>query len=260
MFESILVFSVLWCCLLTYLIPVVWLFPLLFLLSLVLGLATFGLALAINMYLIFPLLSHNSKYKKILTKSAGNFVVRYWCNCAITAEGIHKVPAKTPLIFYSNHKSKADPLILALLINRVVLFTPKAELLKVPFLGTYMNKIGCQPIYRQDDKKTARSVVKIIKSVKDGTAYVIYPEGTAKHKDSEEMSQTKIGAYKIALKAQADIIPLSIVGSSRISANFPFHKSGIKVIFHDLIKHEDIRDLSSNELAAKVESVINDSI
>jgi 1-acyl-sn-glycerol-3-phosphate acyltransferase len=238
----------------------IWMIPLWIIAGLPVGfLFMFGIIVAI-LYVWLPFLKEDSKIKSFLTKSCCKFATNVVCNITTTYEGTENVPKDGRVVIYCNHKSKLDPIILAQILPRTLLFTPKYELMKVIFLGPWMKAIGCEPIFRDDDKKTMQTIVRVIQKIKRGIAFIVFPEGTSRNKDSEELSKTRVGAYKVALKAEADIIPATIHGSSLIGVNAPFKNSKVHVIFHKPIKFEEFKNLNTTEIAELVEPVINETV
>jgi 1-acyl-sn-glycerol-3-phosphate acyltransferase len=213
--------------------------------------------LLIFLYLVFPFLGIENKFKIRVTKSFASYSMQIICNTRVKHYGVENVPLTGKVVFYCNHKSRVDPLMITKPFKRNVLFTPKDELFHVPVFGDFLKSIGCEPIVRDDDKKTLYTIIKVIKKIQQGIIFVIFPEGTSKKKDSEELADTRIGAYKVALKAQADIIPITVIGSSKIAVNAPFKRTNCKVIYHKLIKYEDFKDMNTTELSQLVEPVIN---
>ncbi|MFA5692645.1 MAG: lysophospholipid acyltransferase family protein [Acholeplasmataceae bacterium] len=207
----------------------------------------------------FPL-SINSKYKNYGFRSAAYALSRFVFNLKIIVTGLENVPREGPLVIYTNHKSYLDPLLVIENIKRPTAFTPKSSLYKIPILRMVLKTLGCMPVYRDDNRKTAKALIESIKNVKNGFSMIVFPEGGRKNRDTDEVSKSLPGAYKLASKANANILPISINGSANIQHNAPFRKTTIKLVIHDLIKYEDYKEMHTSEIAEIVTNKINEGI
>jgi 1-acyl-sn-glycerol-3-phosphate acyltransferase len=71
-------------------------------------------------------------------------------------------------------------------------------------------------------------MVDAIKVVKSGMAMAIFPEGGIKDRDDEKMVAMRAGAYSVAMKAEADLLPVSISGTSLVKYRAPFRSTKIR--------------------------------
>ena len=58
-------------------------------------------------------------------------------------------------------------------------------------------------------------------------------------------------------KAEADILPITVHNGHLIGQRSPFKNTKVKVTIHPLIKYEDVKELSTIELGAKIKDIIN---
>ena len=174
--------------------------------------------------------------------------------------GKENIPKEGKLTVYANHKSQTDPVIIMSIFNRGLAFTPKISLYKIPVLSQYMNYIGCLPIDRDDNRRTAKTMIQAIKNVEKGHAMLIFPEAGIKSRETELMIDARGGAYKIGTKAESDFLPISIIGASKLSRRKWWQFSKVKVFVHPVIKYEEVKELTTIELADKMFDVINSKI
>lgn len=210
-------------------------------------------------YVTLPL-PITSKFKNYIWRSASWIVNRLVFNLWLSVEGLERIPMDGKLVIYSNHKSYLDPVILMQIIKRPFAFTPKSSLFKIPILKDIMKSMGCMPIYRGDDRKTAKGMVKTIKDIENGLAVAIFPEGGRKDRDTDQMIQARAGAYKLAVKPKATILPVTINGNSVIRKRAPFRPTKIKIIVHDPITYETYKDLTTTDIADLVLHRINSGV
>ena len=116
------------------------------------------------------------------------------------------------------------------------------------------------PINRENDREAAKSIIKAIGMIKNGTSMIIFPEGGIKTRDVEEMVNLRAGAYKLATKSGAKILPCAIVGSSRIKSKRRIKRKNVTVIFFKPIDKEEYQSMNTTEIGLMVEEIINNGI
>lgn len=236
-----------------YFIPL-WLF-----LGLIVGFIITVLFIIIQLPILNKL-SFLNRYKSHLYRSVAFYLDHIVFRLKIDVEGKENIPKDGRLTVYANHKSYADPVILMEVINRPTAFTPKMGVYKLPFMHMLLTSVGSFPIDRSSDRNTARAMVDAIKVVKQGVAMVIFPEGGIKDRNDIKMVAMRAGAYRLGIKAEANLLPVSIEGSTQIKHNIPFKRTKIKVTIHKPILFEDVKDLKTSVLADKVFNIINHTL
>ncbi len=180
-------------------------------------------------------------------------------NIKLTVEGIENQPNET-FVVYANHKSQMDPVLIYNASKTICSAVGKKSLFKNPIMKLIADVFGAIPVDRENDREAAKSIVLAIKSVKKGLSMIIFPEGGIKSRDSEEMADLRAGAYKLAMKANAPILPISIIGSSNLSKKSIFSRKNIKLIYHKPIYNEFYKDKTTTEVGTYVEEIINSGV
>ena len=135
-----------------------------------------------------------------------------------------------PAILIGNHKSFADPLVIAVAMRPQVSFMAKKELLKNPFAGWVMRHLHVIPVDRHNtDMNAMRTSLRVLK---EKGFLGIFPEGT-RHKEGV-MRDLDSGAAMIALRSGAPVIPMLILPQFRF-----FHRNHCYV--GEAIPTEDLR-------------------
>jgi 1-acyl-sn-glycerol-3-phosphate acyltransferase len=125
-----------------------------------------------------------------------------------------------PVIVVANHTSYMDIPIVCRSIPVNLHFTAKSQIKKMPIFGIYMRSTGMIFIDRSDQKKAIQSINEAAKLIRDGNNVIIYPEG---HRSTTgQMAQFKKGAFHLAVKSGADIVPLAIDGAAGVWPKVPF--------------------------------------
>jgi DNA helicase II / ATP-dependent DNA helicase PcrA len=114
------------------------------------------------------------------------------------------------VFFISNHSSYMDIPTLIAAANHKVGFIAKKELKTIPFLGYWMNKVGCLFVDRKNTKSLVRDLVELQKS-KDPSHLVLFPSGT-RIKDGS-LGRFKKGGLKMFWHIKPIIVPVCIKGA-----------------------------------------------
>lgn len=178
----------------------------------------------------------------------------------ITSEGLENVPFGEAFVIYSNHKSMLDPAAIYMELNTIISAIGKKNLFGFWPMNRITACFGALPMDRENNREAAKNMIAAIKAVKDGLPMIIFPEGGIKTRDVEEMVELKAGAYKLAMKANAPIVPTTIIGSSSISKEKRTKKKNIHIIFHKPITKEEYNGKTTLEIGTFVENLINEDI
>ena len=127
---------------------------------------------------------------------------------------IHGTPVRPAgrTVVVSNHESHADCFLISLLPWEMK-WLAKSSLLKIPFVGWSMWLAGDVPV-RRGEKDSAQAAMGICARWLDkGMPVMIFPEGTRSKTD--ELLPFKDGAFRLAIEAQADVLPVAVSGTRR---------------------------------------------
>lgn len=163
----------------------------------------------------------NSRFYRFLLDSAAAAAVKL-CRIRVHISGIEKIPKDTKLLFVSNHRSNFDPIITWYALKRWKLaFISKPENFKIPFFGRIIRRCCFMPIDRENPRKAIVTVNRAARLLKKQEVSIgVYPEGT--RSKTCELLPFHNGVFKIAQKAEAPVVVLSITGTERIARAAPF--------------------------------------
>jgi 1-acyl-sn-glycerol-3-phosphate acyltransferase len=201
----------------------------------------------------------NSMLKHIIAKQIMS-VPLVFTNIRIKVVGKENLPKDPGFSIYANHTSMMDiPVLMYKLNEYPVAFLAKQVVGDLFSIGKWTPKLGCVMIDREDARKGAESIIKVIKNVKSGSTMVIFPEGTRTNVPGE-LIDFKAGSFKVALKSKAPLVPITIVKPSNFKKiKWPFPKR-ITLVIHESLQYEDFKDMTSNDLSSKIKNIIESSL
>ena len=132
----------------------------------------------------------------------------------ITYHGLENIPAHGGAVLAINHTSYIDFLPAALAAKnrkRRVRFMIKAEMEQVKVVAFLIRHTGTIPV---DRRAGAGAYAAAVQALRAGELLGVYPEATISR--SFELKEFKTGAVRMALEAQAPIIPLIVWGAQRV--------------------------------------------
>ena len=137
----------------------------------------------------------------------------------LTVEGLENIPKEGPCVFVGNHRSYYDiPLLLASL-DKPHGILAKEELEKIPLLNRWMKLLGCVFVQRDDLRASVRALNDATAIVESGRSFVIFPEGTRYKGEEGGAGEFKNGAFRIAVKTGAPVVPVAMTGARALFEN-----------------------------------------
>ena len=115
-------------------------------------------------------------------------------------------------VVVANHQSILDILMLSRL-PREMKWIAKEELFRIPWAGWMMRLAGDIAIRRGDPESGGEALAKAKEYLARGMSVMIFPEGTRSAKGT--LLPFKSGAFRLALEAQAPILPIAVHGTAQ---------------------------------------------
>ncbi len=145
----------------------------------------------------------------------------FWCRIIlalagvrVTVRGGENLSGDNPKIFLSNHQGAFDIPVLQGYIPRQFRWVAKKSLFTIPVVGWTMTLAGYIGIERENSKKALKSLLLAAQKIKSGTSVLVFPEGT--RSTTGTLLPFKKGAFLLARKSGADIVPLAVEGTKNI--------------------------------------------
>ena len=135
-----------------------------------------------------------------------------WVFFRVRGFNAERVPAVGPVILAPNHFSFLDHFFLGVPLRRKVHFMAKSQLFKPPMSWIYSHG-GVFPVRRGFADEDA--FVTAVTVLDRGDTMAMYAEG-GRSRTGEPSKKAKRGIGRLALLSGAPIVPVAIVGSSRV--------------------------------------------
>lgn len=139
----------------------------------------------------------------------------------VTVTGLEKIDTARPNVYAVNHASALDiPVLYANLPFQFrILF--KSELLSYPIIGWHLRRSGQVCVNQQEPSRSVGQIRSALKSLRAGTPLVVFPEGG--RTPDGEIKPFMPGAFFLAIKAQADIVPVALIGTYELLPMNTYH-------------------------------------
>lgn len=174
----------------------------------------------------------------------------------IGSEHLH--PEKTYLIV-SNHQSIFDIPILNGYLGVFSGFIGKQSIAKIPLIGKWISLEICGMIDRSSPRRAIETINNAAEILKKGVNQIIFPEGTRTL--DGKVHEFKPGAFKIATKANVEVLPVAIIGAYEIfpKNSLKLRSNDVKLVIHPPISTQgkgtqELASITRNLISATVEN------
>ena len=157
----------------------------------------------------------------------------------------------------SNHQSLVD-IVVVYSTFRHFRWTSKESNFRLPFVGWVLRFNRSIRIYRKDKNAFEKFRVQAERELNSGNSIMVFPEGT--RSVNGELGKFQEGAFRIALNAGADILPMVLDGTSRAIPKKGWSMTGKEKMRLKILKpipYEEIKMLGPKELMIKVKALIS---
>lgn len=179
----------------------------------------------------------------------------FWLGVRPKVEGLEKMPKDSTFVFYANHQSYLDMFIFYTVFKDYPHATMYKKIIDTyPLASGMARALGGIPIDREDDKDALKVIINIIKEVKSGVNFLVFPEGT--RSKGIYLHPYKPGSFKIAQKACVPAVLLAIDGAYKPVMTFPFIRTRVLVKVVDVMYPNEWQDKNTIEMAKYAEEKV----
>jgi 1-acyl-sn-glycerol-3-phosphate acyltransferase len=176
----------------------------------------------------------------------------------VHVEGLNNLHAPQPAIYAANHLSAIDIPVLYSGLPGQFRIMAKRSLFRYPFLGWYLNRSGQIPIVFGDAHASLRSLNRAGDALRKGMPLMVFPEGG--RSATGELQEFMGGAFYVAIRAQAAVVPMAIIGTYGLLPMNSFHMipGDVDLVIGEPIPTTGLRLRDMETLSAQVRQVIAD--
>jgi len=148
----------------------------------------------------------------------------------VEAEGLERLKPGVPYVLVSNHLSYMDTPALLANIPVEFRFLAKESLFKIPFMGWHLHRAGHVAVPLADPRASVKTLGKAAEMIRRrGISLLIFPEG-GRAADGK-LKEFIDGAAYLAIKAQAEVVPIALIGTREILAmhSKTFHRGRVRI-------------------------------
>ncbi len=197
-------------------------------------------------------------YRRLLIGTSG-FAIKL-LRIHVHTSGAERVPANTPCLFVSNHRSNYDPILTWYVFrDHPMAFISKPSLFHIPAFGRIIWRCRFMPI----DRQSARNAMNTFAQAQDMLAAKelsvgVYPEGT--RCKTGDMLPFHNAVFRIAQKAQAPVVVLALNDTRTIAKHVPFRASHIQMDVVDVIMPEEMQGVRTHVIGDRARQAIENKL
>ena len=180
-------------------------------------------------------------------------------NIDLQVSGTENIPQKGGFMLYANHQGMFDVLAVAATCDIPVGAVLKKELYDIPFLHQVAICTKSFPMDREDVRQSLTVIQSVIREVKAGRNYLIFPEGT-RSRNGNQMGQFHSGSFRCATRSKCPIVPVALVDSFKVLDQKGSKPVTVQIHYLKPICWEEYGNLKTTELAALVKERIAQAI
>jgi len=180
-------------------------------------------------------------------------------NVQLQVTGTEHIPEEGGFMLYGNHQGLFDVVAIAASCHRPLGCVYKKELRSAPLLKQIYACTKSFAMDREDVRQSLTVIQKVTEEVKNGRAYLIFPEGT-RSKQGNTMGDFHGGSFRCASKSKCPVIPFALIDSFRVLDQKGSKQLTVQLHYLDPIPYEEYQGMKTTELAQLVKDRIQAAI
>ena len=190
---------------------------------------------------------NDSRFYRVIIRIISTLIVRL-CRVHIHATGAELLPDE-PFLLVCNHRSNFDPILTWWIYDKPrFIFITKEANLRIPIFGRFVHRVRFLAIDREDPRKAMATIRRAAELMEeDGVCVGVYPEGT--RSKSGELLPFHAGVFKIAQKANAPVVVMTIRGVENVHKNAPWRPTDVYLDVLEVIPADTVKAQRSTVLS-----------
>lgn len=173
--------------------------------------------------------------------------------------GKDTLPKDSGYIMYANHQGKYDACGILYAHEEPFSIVIDSVTASKILADQVIKLIHGARFVKGDIRQQGKEIVRIIKEVKEGKKWLIFPEaGYVDNKN--ELIDFHAGSFKMALKAKCPIVPVALIDSYKVFGVPSLKKVRTQVHFLEPIMYEEYQDMNTLEISELVKERIRERI
>ncbi len=191
------------------------------------------------------------QYIMLMAVNSGN--VKFECH------GVENIPKENGFLMYGNHQGMFDIVAIGATCPNPLGAVLKKEIEDVPFVKQVRLCTKSFGMDRDDLRQSMTVINNVIKEVKAGRNYLIFPEGTRSRKGNE-MLEFHNGSFKCATKTKCPIVPVAFIDSFKVLDQKDIKPVHVQLHYLKPIMPEEYEGMGTVELAKMVHDRIEEVV
>lgn len=180
-------------------------------------------------------------------------------NIDFEVNGVENIPKENGFVMISNHQGLFDIMAIAASCPKPWGAVLKKELYEIPFLKELVECTYSFPMDRDDLRQSMEVMQNVIKEVKKGRNYLIFPEGT-RSKKGNKMIDFHNGSFRCAVKSKCPVVPIALVDCYKVLDQKGSKPVRVQINYLEPIQYEEYKDMNTAELAEMVHTRIQNAV
>ena len=180
-------------------------------------------------------------------------------NIDLQVTGTENIPQENGFMLYANHQGMFDVLAVAATCDSPLGAVLKKELYDIPFLHQVAICTKSYAMDREDVRQSLKVIQNVIREVKAGRNYLIFPEGT-RSKNGNVMGEFHHGSFRCATTAKCPVLPVCVIDTHKVLDRKGSKPITVQMHYLKPIMPEEYKGMKTNQLADLVKSRIQECL